>query len=70
MNKCKVTKQKILITSNNKLSQETPVLSKIVVKAKTLRLVIALFTVVILFNFCARKYRLYFSVGDKKKTLI
>ena len=67
MNKCNVPKKKILVTSNNKFSQETAMLRKIVVQAKTLPLVIALFTVVILFILCARKSWLYFAVGEKKK---
>ena len=69
MNKCNVLKKKILVTSNNKFSQETVVLRKIVVQAKTLPLVIALFTVAIFFILCARKSRLYFAFGEKNKTL-
>ena len=40
------------------------------VQAKTLPLVIAFFTVVIVFILRAPKSRLYFAVGKKKKTLI
>ena len=40
---------------------------KIAVQTKTLPLVIALFTVVILFIMCARKSQLYFAVGKKKE---
>ena len=54
MNKCNVRKKKILVISNNKCS---------------LTLVIALFTVVILFIRRARKSRLYFAACEKK-TLI
>ena len=70
MNKCTVSKKKILVTSNKKFSQETVVLRKIVVQAKTLPLVIVLFTVEILFILCARRSRLYFAAGEKNKTLI
>ena len=66
MNKCNVPKKKILVISN-KFSQETTVLRKIVVQAKTLLQVIALFTVVILFILCARTSRLYFAVGKKRR---
>ena len=61
-----VPKKKILVTSNNKFSKETAVLRKIVVQAKTLPLVIALFTVITLFISCTRKSRQYFAVGEKK----
>ena len=42
-------------------------LRKIVLQAKTLPLVIALFKVVILFILRARKSQLYFAVGKKKE---
>ena len=48
MNKCNVPKKRILVIINNKFSQDTAVLRKIVVQAKTWSLVIALFTFVIL----------------------
>ena len=70
MKKCNVPKKKISVTSNNKFSQETIVLRKIVVQARTLPLVVAHFTVVILFILCARKSWLYFAVGEIKKALI
>ena len=43
-------------------------LRKVVVQAKTLPLVTALFTVVILFILCVRKSWLCFVIGEKKKT--
>ena len=67
MNRCNIPKKKILVTSNKKFSQETAVLRKTVVQAKTLPLVIAVFTVVILLILCSRKSRLYFAVGEKKE---
>ena len=70
MNKCNVPKKNVLVISNNKSSQETAVLRKIIVQAEKLPLVIVLFTVVILFILRARKSRLYFAFGKKKKTLI
>ena len=70
MNKCNVPKKNVLVISNNKSSQETAVLRKIIVQAEKLPLVIVLFTVVILFILRARKSRLYFTFGKKKKTLI
>ena len=42
-------------------------LRKIVVEAKTLSLIIALFTVAIVLVLCARKFRLYFAVGKKRR---
>ena len=48
-------KQKIIVISHNKFSQESAVLRKIVVQTRTLLLAIPLFTVVILFVVCARK---------------
>ena len=62
-NQLNVPKKKILLISNNNFSQEIEVLRIIVVQAKTLPLVIALFTVVILFILCAHKSQLYFAVG-------
>ena len=70
MNKCNVPKKNVLVISNNKSSQETAVLRKIIVQAEKLPLVIVLFTVVILFILRACKSRLYFAFGKKKKTLI
>ena len=70
MNKCNVPKKNVLVISNDKSSQETAVLRKIIVQAEKLPLVIVLFTVVILFILRARKSRLYFAFGKKKKTLI
>ena len=67
MNNCNVQKKKILAISSNKFSQETAVLRKIVVQAKTLPLVIVLFKVVIPFILCTRKFRLYFAVGKKRR---
>ena len=67
MSKCNITKEKVLIISNNKCSQETAVLRKIVVQGKTMLLVIALFTFVILFILCAGKSRLHFAVDQKKR---
>ena len=66
MNKCNVPGNKILVISN-KFSQETVVLKKIVVQAKTFSLVIARFTVVILFISRTRKSRIYFAVGKKRR---
>ena len=54
-----ILKKKILVTSNNKFSEETAVWSKIVVQAKTFPLAIALFTVIILFILCARKSAIF-----------
>ena len=71
MYKCNVSKKKTLIistVSNNNFSQETAVLRKSVAQYKTLPP--ALFAVVIVFILCACKSRLYFAVGQKKKTLI
>ena len=65
MNKCVVKKNPVII--NNKFSQETAALRKIVVEAKTLSLIIALFTVAIVLILCARKFRLYFAVGKKRR---
>ena len=67
MSKCNVTKKKVLIISNNKCLQETAVLRKIVVQGKTMLLVIALFTFVILFILCTGKSRLHFAVDQKKE---
>ena len=69
MKEYNVPKKKILVTSNNKFSEETAVWRKIVVQAKTFPLAIALFTVIILFILCARKSQLYFAVGKKKNIL-
>ena len=59
MNKCNVPKKKIIVVSKNIFLQETGVLRKIVVQAKTLLLVIALFTVAML-------SRLYIAIGKKE----
>ena len=67
MNKCNVPKKKILVTSNKIFSQEIAVLRKTVLETKTLPLVIALFTVVILFILCACKSQLYVAVGKKTR---
>ena len=60
---CSEKKNPVII--DNKFSPETEVLRKIVVEAKTLSLIIALFTVEILLVLCARNFRLYFAVGKK-----
>ena len=68
MNNCNVPNKKILVTSNNKFSQEIAVLRKIVVQANTLPLVIAIFTVEILFILCAHSLGYILPLVKKKDT--